>query len=191
MYSVTLAAPAAEWRTADHRPTRSSACPNMFYVRLWRKKFREMYRPATCFVRYPSEAIRNVDFIVEELHRRSGFVAEREAKAAECRSKCECQRELQLAELLRAIGPCKERVPGNGGGRARRLCAGDTCNRRHQKPACLHSSSPGPWLQARSTRSPRRVRLITSAYFGCKDGAPPLRSATVRLSTSATLRAMA
>jgi hypothetical protein len=33
------------------------------------------------FVRYPSETIRNVDFIVEELHRRSGFVAEREANS--------------------------------------------------------------------------------------------------------------
>jgi hypothetical protein len=55
------------------------------------------------FVRCPSEAIRNIGFIVEELHRRYGFVAEREAKAAEC--KCECQRELQLAELLGAIGP--------------------------------------------------------------------------------------
>lgn len=73
----------------------------MFYVRLWRKKFRETYRLAMHFVRYPSEAIRSVDFIVEELHRRSGLVAEREAKSAECKyeCKCECQRELQPADF--------------------------------------------------------------------------------------------
>ena len=163
----------------------------MFYVRLWRKKFREMYRPATCFVRYPSEAIRNVDFIAEELHRRSGFVAEREAKAAECKCKCECQRELQLAELLRALGPCKEMVPGNGGGRAHRLCAGNTCNRLHQKPVCFHIPSPGPWLQADRPDHRGESALSAMHILGAKDGAPPLRSATVRLSTSVTLRAMA
>jgi hypothetical protein len=37
------------------------------FMYLWRKKFKD--KPAMYFVRYPSEATRNVDFIVEELHR--------------------------------------------------------------------------------------------------------------------------